>query len=34
MVLEELRQQVQLVIGRAVPGGDLVDFLKANGIDP
>jgi S1-C subfamily serine protease len=34
MVLEELRQQIQLVIGHAVLVGDLRAFLKDNGIDP
>jgi S1-C subfamily serine protease len=34
MVLEELRQQVQLVIGHAVILGDLRSFLKESGIDP
>jgi S1-C subfamily serine protease len=34
MVLEELRQQVQLVIGHAVMLGDLRAFLKASNIDP
>lgn len=34
MVLEDLRNQVQLVIGRAVIIGDITDFLKANKIEP
>jgi hypothetical protein len=34
MVLNELRQQVQLVIGKAVLLGDLRAFLIANKIDP
>jgi S1-C subfamily serine protease len=34
MVLEELRQQVQLVVGHAVWGGDLRAFLQANNIAP
>ena len=34
MVLEELRQQVQLVVGHAVWSGDLRKFLEANKIDP
>lgn len=34
MVLEELRQQVQLVIGHAVILGDLRSFLKESNIDP
>jgi hypothetical protein len=33
-VLDELRRQVQLVIGYAAITGDLKEFLKANGIDP
>jgi S1-C subfamily serine protease len=33
-VLNELRRQVQLVIGQAVLQDDLVAFLKANKIDP
>ena len=33
-VLEELRQQVQLVIGHAVILGDLRSFLKESNIDP
>jgi S1-C subfamily serine protease len=33
-VLKELRQQVQLVIGKAVLREDLVAFLKANKIEP
>lgn len=33
-VLNELRRQVQLVIGKAVLREDLVAFLKANKIDP
>jgi len=33
-VLNELRRQVQLVIGQAVLQEDLVAFLKANKIDP
>lgn len=33
-VLNELRLQVQLVIGLAVTGRDLVGFLKANKIEP
>ena len=34
MVLEELRQQIQLVIGHAVILGDIRSFLKESGIDP
>ena len=34
MVLEELRQQVQLVIGHAIILGDLRAFLKENHIEP
>jgi S1-C subfamily serine protease len=34
MVLNELRRQVQLVIGKAVLREDLIAFLKANNIDP
>lgn len=34
MVLEELRQQVQLVIGHAVMLGDLRAFLKESGVEP
>jgi len=34
MVLNELRHQVQLVIGQAVLLEDLKAFLKANNIDP
>jgi len=34
MVLNELRQQVQLVIGQAVLLEDLNAFLKANKVDP
>jgi S1-C subfamily serine protease len=34
IVLEELRQQVQLVIGNAVILGDLRSFLKESGVDP
>jgi S1-C subfamily serine protease len=34
MVLEELRQQVQLVVGHAVWAGDLRAFLQTNNIDP
>jgi len=34
MVLEDLRQQVQLVIGHAVAIGDLRAFLTKNGVDP
>jgi S1-C subfamily serine protease len=34
MVLDELRRQVQLVIGQAVLLDDLTGFLKANKIDP
>jgi S1-C subfamily serine protease len=34
MVLNELRNQVQLVIGQAVLRNDLITFLKANKIDP
>lgn len=34
LVLEELRQQVQLVVGHAVWAGDLRKFLQANKIDP
>jgi hypothetical protein len=33
-VLNELRRQVQLVIGQAVLQEDLIAFLKANKIDP
>jgi hypothetical protein len=33
-VLDELRRQVQLVIGYAVTTGNLKDFLKLNGIEP
>ena len=34
MVLEELRQQVQLVVGHAILVGDLRAFLQANNIEP
>jgi len=34
MVLEDLQNQVQLVIGNAVRGEDLRAYLKAHGIDP
>ncbi len=34
MVLEELRQQVQLVIGHAIMAQDIRDFLKGQKIDP
>jgi hypothetical protein len=34
MVLNELRRQVQLVIGKAVLLEDIKDFLKANKIEP
>lgn len=34
MILKELRQQVQLVIGRATLLGDLKAFLRANDIQP
>jgi S1-C subfamily serine protease len=34
MVLDDLRRQVQLVIGKAVLGGDLRAFLIAHGVDP
>ena len=34
MVLDELRKQVQLVIGQAVLLEDLRNFLKENKIDP
>jgi S1-C subfamily serine protease len=34
MVLNELRRQVQLVIGQAVLLGDLKSFLQANNVDP
>ena len=34
MVLEDLRQQVQLVIGHAVMIGDVRAFLTKSGIDP
>jgi S1-C subfamily serine protease len=34
VVLEELRQQVQLVVGHAVWGGALRKFLQDNKIDP
>lgn len=34
MVLEELRQQVQLVVGHAVWLGDLRKFLQANKVEP
>ena len=34
MVLNELRNQVQLVIGQAVLREDLIAFLKANKTDP
>jgi hypothetical protein len=34
MVLDELRNQVQLVIGQAVLVDDLRNFLKENKIDP
>ena len=33
-VLTELRRRVQLVIGKAVLREDLVDFLKANKVEP
>jgi hypothetical protein len=34
MVLDELRNQVQLVIGNAVMVGDIRDYLVRNKIDP
>jgi S1-C subfamily serine protease len=34
MVLEDLRKQVQLVIGRAAMSGDLKNFLRYHGINP
>jgi hypothetical protein len=34
LVLNELRRQVQLVIGKAVLFDDLITFLKANKIEP
>lgn len=34
LVLNELRRQVQLVIGQAVLREDLIAFLKANSMDP
>jgi hypothetical protein len=34
MVLNELRRQVQLVIGKAVLREDIVAFLKANNVEP
>jgi hypothetical protein len=34
MVMEDLRNQVQLVIGYALLADDLRDFLKRQGIDP
>jgi S1-C subfamily serine protease len=34
MVLDELRQQIQLVIGMAIPNQDIRSFLIKNGISP
>jgi hypothetical protein len=34
MVLDDLRKQVQLVIGRATMFGDLQAFLRSHNIDP
>lgn len=34
LVLEHLRRQTQLVIGHATTNYDLINFLKANGIEP
>jgi S1-C subfamily serine protease len=34
MVLDDLRKQVQLVIGRAAMSGDLKNFLRYHGINP